>query len=343
MSTAIDFSAGYALAPDLAIVQRNDTTIQIGTEPHRRVLIADAPAQAASVLAHLAEAERLSDAIAQLGGDTREWRRVFRRLAAAHLLEPRGTGAIFPPHLTGEWMTLIHRVGRREADRILATRADATVVVEGDGIVADMVGGLLDAAGIGRVHQWAGPDRASSADPAAHAGFAGQVARGVRYHRPASQLRPDMTVLAGAQPATAGRLAELVSAVLPHLPVHVTSARAVVGPLVLPGRSACVNCIDRHRRDADPEWSAVTAALPLRPSALLAHSAATLAAAQVLDFVDAVRQPTGIGATIEQSAGSIHPQRRRWPMHAACGCRSTGLRTLSESSATAPGATTPAC
>jgi hypothetical protein len=343
MAVAIDFSAGYALAPDLAIVQRNDSTIQIGTEPPRRVLIADAPPQAAGVLAHLADAERLSDAIAQLGGDAREWQRVFRRLAAAHLLEPRGAGAVFPPRLTGEWMTLIHRVGRPVADRILAVRADATVVVEGTGVVADMVGGLLDSAGIGRVHQWGGPGAASDADPAVHTGVSGRVTHGVRYHRPASQLRPDMTVLAGPQPATAGRLGQLVSAVLPHLPVRVTSARLVVGPLVLPGRSTCVNCIDQHRRDADPEWNAVTAAVPPRPSALLANAAATLAAAQVLDFVDAVRRPTGIGATIEQAAGSSYPLRRRWPMHDACGCRNMAVLPLPRSAGAAPVADTAAC
>jgi hypothetical protein len=161
----------------------------------------------------------------------------------------------------------------------------------------------------------------------------------VRYHRPASQLRPDVTVLAGPQPATAGRLAALVSAVLPHLPVRVTSARVVVGPLVLPGRSTCVNCIDRHRRDADPEWSAVPAAVPPRPSVLLAHAAATLAAAQVLDFVDAVRRPAAISATIEQAAGSSCPQRRRWPMHDGCGCRNVAAplpRPRSAAQDTAP-------
>ncbi len=335
MSAAIDFSAGYALAPDLAVVQRADGTIQIGTERPRRVLIAEAPPHAAGVLAHLAGAERLSDAIEQLGGDAEQWRRLFRRLAQQRLLEPKPARPACPPHLTGEWMTLIHRLGRAAADRVLSARADATVVIEGSGAVADAVGGLLDAAGIGRVHQWAGPD-AALPGPAPLTGFGGLAALGVRYQRPATQVRPDVTVLAGPHPATPGRLAALVSAVLPHLPVVVTNARLIVGPLVLPGRSTCVNCIDRHRRDADPERPATPTIAPLRTSVLLAHSAAILAAAQVLDLVDAVRRPASIGATLEQTAGSSHPQQRTWPMHDACRCRNLAALPLPASRARRP-------
>ena len=46
-------------------------------------------------------------------------------------------------------------------------------------------------------------------------------------------------------------------------------ARAVVGPLVLPGRSTCLHCADLHRADADPHAAAVARArraLRLRPA-----------------------------------------------------------------------------
>lgn len=328
MATALDFSARYRLSPDLAVVQRNGTTIQIGTEAPRRVILAHVPPQTHDVLTHLGDADSLDDAIERLGGDTRHWRQLFHRLSADKLLEPAVAAGPFQPHLAGEWMTLIHRLGRPRADRVLQARADATVVIEGAGLVADIVGAVLDSAGIGAVYQWPGPGAAGGAtDPREHAGADGRVARRVRYHRPASQIRPTVVVLAGALAPAAGRTAALVSDVVPHLPVHVTSARLVVGPLVLPGRSACTNCIDRHRRDADPEWSAIDAAAPLRPSALLAHAAATLSATQVLDLVDTVRRPDAIGATIEQAAGSSFPQRRVWSVHDECRCRQmAGIR-----------------
>jgi hypothetical protein len=341
MATALDFSARYRLSPDLAVVRRNGTTIQIGTEAPRRVILAHVPPHAHDVLMHLGDAECLADAIERLGGDARHWRQLFHRLSADKLLEPADRTGPFQPHLTGEWMTLIHRLGRAGADRVLQARADATVVIEGAGLVADIVGAVLDSAGIGAVYQWPGPGAAGGggADPREHAGADGRVARRVRYHRPASQIRPTVVVLAGSLAPAAGRTAALVSAVVPHLPVHVTSARLVVGPLVLPGRSACTNCIDRHRRDADPEWSAIDAAAPLRPSALLAHAAATLAATQVLDLVDTVRRPDAIGATIEQAAGSSYPQRRVWSVHDACRCRQiAGIHPPAELPAAAPAA-----
>ena len=42
------------------------------------------------------------------------------------------------------------------------------------------------------------------------------------------------------------------------------AGRAVVGPLVLPGRSSCLSCAHRHRTDADPGWPAVARQLARR-------------------------------------------------------------------------------
>ena len=40
----------------------------------------------------------------------------------------------------------------------------------------------------------------------------------------------------------------------PHLPLVFTASGAEVGPLVLPGRSACLACLDSHRTAADSAW-----------------------------------------------------------------------------------------
>lgn len=37
----------------------------------------------------------------------------------------------------------------------------------------------------------------------------------------------------------------------PHLPIVFSGTRAMVGPLVVPGRTACLACVDAHRYDAD--------------------------------------------------------------------------------------------
>ena len=38
-------------------------------------------------------------------------------------------------------------------------------------------------------------------------------------------------------------------------------ARAVVGPFVVPGTTACLRCVDAHRTDADPAWPLLVAAV----------------------------------------------------------------------------------
>ncbi|WP_051198461.1 hypothetical protein [Gordonia shandongensis] len=55
--------------------------------------------------------------------------------------------------------------------------------------------------------------------------------------------------------------APLMAAGAPHLSVHVCEGDGIVGPLVLPGSTGCLRCIDLHRADLDPEWPVLAAAL----------------------------------------------------------------------------------
>lgn len=73
---------------------------------------------------------------------------------------------------------------------------------------------------------------------------------------------------------------------IPHLAVVFGDAGATVGPLVRPGETACLRCLDLHRRDADPAWPALAAQLHTRPapgeSELVCGAVASAAAAAVL-------------------------------------------------------------
>jgi hypothetical protein len=80
-----------------------------------------------------------------------------------------------------------------------------------------------------------------------------------------------------------------------HLAVRLRDGTGVVGPLVLPGRSACLGCVELHRRSRDPGWPAVAAQLIEREgSADPATAAATaaLGVAQVLLVIDGERGGT---------------------------------------------------
>jgi hypothetical protein len=53
---------------------------------------------------------------------------------------------------------------------------------------------------------------------------------------------------------------------IPHLPVVVGDTSVKVGPLVVPGASACLHCAFLHRRDADAAWPAIAAQLATLPA-----------------------------------------------------------------------------
>ena len=86
----------------------------------------------------------------------------------------------------------------------------------------------------------------------------------------------------------------LLTAGIPHLYAGVMEGTGVVGPLVLPGGSACAGCDELRRTDAEPAWPRLLAqwrsgrGSPAVPAcdAALATTVAGLAAVQALAFLD---------------------------------------------------------
>ncbi len=121
---------------------------------------------------------------------------------------------------------------------------------------------------------------------------------------------------------------DLLAADRPHLAVVMTGERVVVGPLVLPGRSACLRCLDLHRTDRDPAWPHVVAQLARRrPGGVTrvetasATMAGGLVALQVLAHLDGHGVPATLGRTLEVVLPDGLVERRRWPPHPSCGCQ----------------------
>jgi bacteriocin biosynthesis cyclodehydratase domain-containing protein len=112
---------------------------------------------------------------------------------------------------------------------------------------------------------------------------------------------------------------------LAHLAVTVRDGTVVVGPLVRPGLTPCLNCLDLHRLDRDPAWRALAAQLHTGPDGLepvaatTALAGAAFAADQVLTHIDGGR-PTTLGATVE-IVWPGEDRRRRWTPHPRCGCQ----------------------
>jgi hypothetical protein len=100
-----------------------------------------------------------------------------------------------------------------------------------------------------------------------------------------------------------------------------------VGPLVRPGVTACLRCLDLTRAGLDPAWPLILAQLagrapdPPACDAALAAAVAAQAAAQALACLDRGygAQPAENG-TLELVPPAWQWRRRTWPRHPACGC-----------------------
>ena len=261
----VDIARRYLLPAGARVIQRAPDCVQIGTEAPRRVIVQDAPPNAVRVLCRLDGSGTVADVLDAQDADPLLWGDVLDQLLDAELLvalDPldRSTAPILRhPQLAHERSGVAHRYGEAAANRIMQARDDAMVVVRGGSDLAGSIAAMLAAAGVGHLHL----ERAGSAHAPANR-FAGNGARSgpvgpaelrasypnLRVHPPAAHQRPTIVVLCGDPVPDLGLAATYTRNLIPHLPVTTGLARAVVGPLVLPGRSSCLSCADRHRTAA---------------------------------------------------------------------------------------------
>lgn len=332
------------LLPSVRRLWRDRETLQLGSTPARAVvlagideptrtvltlldgtrddrqLLADAaargcpPERTAVLLTLLEDAGALADAAAPVpaGTDVRERERTAADTAALALL--RG----------------------RTAPDCLARRRSARVRVVGAGRVGSVVAGLLACAGVGAVDvDDAGLTRPQDTGPCGPVLDDVGRPRGEAVRHRLSIAAPSVDLLPGAAhlvvltPAD-GADVEVQHAPLgggvAHLVAEVRETVGVVGPLVLPGSSTCLRCLELARSDRDPDWPALSAQLsqparaPVACDGVLAVAVAAQAAAQALVALDGVAVPATVGATLEMALPDWRWRRRTWSAHPDCGC-----------------------
>ncbi|MEO6529975.1 MAG: TOMM precursor leader peptide-binding protein [Specibacter sp.] len=155
----------------------------------------------------------------------------------------------------------------------------------------------------------------------------------------------DLAVVVGHDVVHAPTSARFMGAGRPHLLVLLREQDGLVGPLVVPGETACAECVERHRSLADPQWLDVCGQLALSPetatgprhnahlleNAAMAVTLAGTAAQHALLFLDAVNQPASWSSVL-----TFHPDNGRWTQqefstHPECGCQwqNQSLATIS--------------
>ena len=149
-------------------------------------------------------------------------------------------------------------------------------------------------------------------------------------HAAVTTATADLVVLADFLVADPRVVHELHGAKVPHLPVRVRDGTGLVGPLVLPGVTSCLQCADLHRSDRDADWPAVAAQLRgTVGSADRATVLATVALAlnqvhRVINAIDgggvAVAAPPTLNTTLEIDVNSGTTTARRWSHHPRCDC-----------------------
>jgi bacteriocin biosynthesis cyclodehydratase domain-containing protein len=346
------------LLPHLRPLWRDRTTLQLGTDPDRAVIVEFTQPVSARILGLLdgtrteravfADAAALGISIDQVTAVIAALRQAGV-LISAHALLPRGLPYAQRRQLAGEAAALAMRrlppAGRAGATvpstpaQLLRRRGAARVLVTGQARLATPIAATLAAAGVGHVAirvpgpvvtDDVAPGGLSTADvgrPATEAVLEAvtRVAQGVNL----APLGPDdatLVVRVGFDPTPATLAAQAYARRrLPHLAVAVRDGTVVIGPFVPPAGSPCLACLDLHRGDRDPAWNSLAAQLATEPPPSQACAAATTlvgvgyAVTEVLTYLDG-GSPRTLGATIEIDAACGN-RRRSWPPHPRCDCR----------------------
>jgi hypothetical protein len=350
-----------ALKAGLLPLWRDRDTIQFGVDPRRAVALGGL-GQAAAVISLLdgsRDRESLIATAQAYGVPPQAVNRVLTTLAAAGVLDdfPARLHASLPGQLRARLAPELATASLAYADgdggaRILARRRAAFVRVHGAGRTGACVASFLAASGVGHV-TCTDPEPARPADLAPAglnlADLGAPRAEGAA--RAISRVAPEVSTSDdGAVPdlviLTERTLPDLTEDLMrdrvPHLALRASEAIGVVGPLVRPGRSACLRCVDQRKAQGDPQWPKILAQATfarVQPQAcdtVLAAMTAAVASAQALAFIDRAwghgshgghggcggygTAPVTANGTLEVVLPDWQWRRRTWEPHPACEC-----------------------
>jgi hypothetical protein len=229
-------------------------------------------------------------------------------------------------------------------DGVLEARRTRRVTVQGGGRLTTVIAALLAAAGVTHVHvndlgEVTLADTAPGGLLTTDEGTRSSTSAAEAIHRaapwadtaawPSSTV--DLQIVTTGTPVSQPVARFLAADNRPHLICGVWGDSAVIGPLVLPGRSSCLRCADLHRRDRDPAWPALAAQLSAAsPAAIPSEIAVCMLTAAVtvlqsLAFLDG-EDCAVIDGTLELARPDWRLRRRSWLPHSDCDCRNRSVQ-----------------
>ncbi len=285
------------LDPAAPVLRRGAQHLQIGTDPDDAVVLRDLPGVRA--LLRRCDGVREREAVLAGAGMSPDADAVLAALLDAGALidaDARDRAG----RASGEAARLVGLgVPGSVAPTAVEARLRRPVAVLGPAIVAEPLLRLLR-------------DCGAQAGPQSEAGSRAELAVVVGHPEPARE-----------------RLDTLTRDDVDHLVGALHPRSVVLGPLVRPGRTACVRCADAARADRDPAWAALVPQLdspPQRPVAAAAGSPLLLAtlvaatAAVVLAWLDGT--PTAVdGSVLRWGADGVTPTATPLSPHPRCGCQ----------------------
>lgn len=190
----------------------------------------------------------------------------------------------------------------------------ASVDVDGFGLTADRLEGLLREAGLHprRAH----PHRV--------------IPQSDSKAEPVSPRQPEFAVIIGDYVLHPERRGRWLRRDIPHLPLVYGDTSVTMGPFIEPGAGPCLYCLELHRTDADPAWPALASQLLNQSSSaqtpFIASEAATIATRMVLRRVGRGAADSSVSVTLDVETGTCRQQT--WSAHPDCAC--AGLSMVSE-------------
>lgn len=340
------------LRPGTDVLWRGNGELQLGTDPRWAVRLDGLQPAETRWLGSAVPGRRLAPGAHRHGVPTER--------AAALLAALRSAGLVVDASAapaTGDGRDTVTAAGGGAADvpalgalnvdgdatAVLAARAARCVQVVGLGRTGAVVATTLAAAGVGTLVL--DDDRAVQATDVTAGAYrlrdvgrarAHAIAQAVEDVAPRARVVPapgagdlppaDLVVLVEHRAPDVARAQPWMGRGTPHLSVTLLEAGALVGPLVLPGVTACLRCRELHRRDDDAGWPSMAVQLrdryrtqPGLEETVTAGLAGALAAAEVLTLLDGTA-PRTQGGVAEVLLPGPTPRWATVAPHPACGC-----------------------